>query len=92
MLFHHLKLIVLPCYFMASRWGSNGNSDKLYFGGPKITVDSDCNHEMKRHFLLGRKAMANLDNVLKNRDVTLPTKVRIVKDMVFAVVVYGCES
>ena len=61
-------------------------------GDFKITVDGGCSHEIKRQLLLGRKAMANLDNVLKNRDVTLPTKVRIVKDMVFAVVVYGCES
>ena len=55
-------------------------------------MDGGCSHEIKRQLLLGRKAMANLDSVLKNRDVTLPTKVRIVKDMVFAVVVYGCES
>ena len=61
-------------------------------GDFKITVDGGCSHEIKRQLLLGRKAMANLDSVLKNRDVTLPTKVRIVKDMVFAVVVYGCES
>ena len=76
MLFHHLKLIVLPCYFMASRWGSNGNSDKLYFGGPKITVDSDCNHEIERCLLLGRKTMTNLDCILKSRDITLPPKVQ----------------
>ena len=58
----------------------------------KITVDGDCSHEIKRHLLLGRKAMTNLDSVLKSRDITLPTKVRIVKAMVFPVVIYGCES
>ena len=60
--------------------------------GSKITVDGDCSHEMKRHLLLGRKAMTNLDNILKSRDITLPTKVCIVKAMVFSVVTYGCES
>ena len=58
----------------------------------KITVDSDFSHEIKRHFLLGRKAMTNLDSILKTRDITLPTKVHIVKDTVFPVVMYGCES
>ena len=58
----------------------------------KITADSDCSHEIKRHLLLGRKAMTNLDNILKSRDITLPTKVRLVKAMVFPVVMYGCES
>ena len=62
------------------------------FGGSKITADSDCNHEIKRHLLLGRKAMTNLDNVLKSRDITLLTKVHIVKAMVFPVVMYGCKS
>ena len=61
-------------------------------GGSKITADGDCSHEIKRCFLLGRKAMANLDSILKNRDVTLPTKVHLVKAMVFPVVMYGCES
>ena len=61
------------------------------FLGSKITMDSDCSHEIKRHLLLGRKAMTNLDNVLKSRDITLPTKVRLVKAMVFPVVMYGCE-
>ena len=60
--------------------------------GSKITVDSDCSHEIKRHFLLGRKAMTNLGSILKNRDISLPTKIRIVKAMVFPVVMYGCES
>ena len=64
----------------------------LIFLGSKITVDSDCNHEIKRHLLLGRKAMTNLDSILKSRDITLPTKVHIVKAMVFPVVIYGCES
>ena len=62
------------------------------FLGSKITADSDCSHEIKRHLLLGRKAVTNLDNVLKSRDITLLTKVRIVKTIVFPVVVYGCES
>ena len=60
--------------------------------GPKITADGDCSHEIKRHLLLGRKAMTNLDSVLKSRDITLPTKVHLVKAMDFPVVVYGCES
>ena len=60
-----------------------------YFGGSKITVDGDCSHEIKRHFLLGRKAMSNLDSVLKSRDITLPKKVCLIKAMVFPVVVYG---
>ena len=76
---------------MANRWGNSGNSDVI-FSGSKITADSDCSHEIKRHLLLGRKAMANLNNILKNGDVTLPTKVRLVKALVFPVVMYGCES
>ena len=62
------------------------------FLGSKITADNDCSHEIKRHLLLGRKAMTNLDSILKSRDITLPTKVYIVKSMVFPVVMYGCES
>ena len=62
------------------------------FLGSKITVDGDCSHEIKRHLLLGRKVMTNLDNILKSRDITLPTKVCLVKAMVFPVVVHGCES
>ena len=62
------------------------------FLGSKITADSDCSHDIKRHLLLGRKVMTNLDNILKSRDITLPTKVRLVKSMVFPVVMYGCES
>ena len=61
-------------------------------GGSKITADGDCNHEIKRHLLLGRKAMINLDSILKSRDTTLPTKVHLVKAIVFPVVIYGCES
>ena len=76
---------------MANRWENNGNSDFIFLGS-KITVDSDCNHEFKRCLLLGRKAMTNLDSVLKSRDITLPTNVRIVKAMVFLVVLYECES
>ena len=61
-------------------------------GGSKITSDGDCSHEIKRHLLLGRKVMTNLDSIFKSRDITLPTKVRLVKAMVFPVVMYGCES
>ena len=61
-------------------------------GGSQITADGDCSHEMKRHLLLGRKVMTNLDSIFKSRDITLPTKVRLVKVMVFPVVMYGCES
>ena len=64
----------------------------LFFGGSKITADGDCSHEIKRHLLFGRKVMTNLDSILKSRDITLPTKVRLVKAMVFPVVMYGCES
>ena len=77
---------------MANRWINNGNSERLYFGGSKITADGDHSHEIKRHFLLGTKVMANLDNIFKSRDITLPTKVRLVKAMFFPVVMYGCES
>ena len=61
-------------------------------GGSKITADDDCSHEIKRHLILGRKVMTNLDSILKSRDITLPTKVRLVKALVFPVVMYGCES
>ena len=77
---------------MANRWGDTGNSDRLYFGGSKITADGDCSHEIKRRLLLGRKVMTNIDSILKSRDITLPTKVHLVKNMVFPVVMYGCES
>ena len=62
------------------------------FGGCRITADSDCSHEIKRHLLLGRKVMTNLDSILKSQDITLPTKVHVVKPMVFPVVMHGCES
>ena len=62
------------------------------FGGSKITADSECSHGIKRHLLLGRKVMSNLDSILKSRDITLSTKVHLVKAMVFPVVMYGCES
>ena len=77
---------------MANRWGNSGNSDRLYFGGSKITADGDCSHEIKSHLLLGRKSMTSLDSILKSRDITLPRKVHLVKGMVFPVVMYGCES
>ena len=84
-------------YFMANRWGNNGDSDKLYLGGSKIIADGDCSHEIKRCLPLGRKAMTNLDSILakkkkKKRKKTLPTKVHLVKAMDFLVVMYGCES
>ena len=77
---------------MANRWGNSGNSDSLYFLDSKITTDCDYSHEIKRCLLLGRKAMTNLDSILKNRDIILPTKVHLVKAMVFPVVMYGCQS
>ena len=76
---------------MGSRQGNSRNSVRLYFWGSKITADGDCSHEIKRRLLLGRKVMTNLDSILKSRDITLPTKVRIVKAMDFPVVMYGCE-
>ena len=69
---------------MANRWGNNGNSDRFSFGGYKITVDGDCSHEIKSCLLFGKKAMTNLDSILKSRDITLPTKVLLVKAMVFS--------
>ena len=77
---------------MANRWGNSGNSDRLYFGGSKITADGDCSYEMERHLFLGRKVMTNLDSILKSRDIALPTKVHLVKALVFPVVMYGCKS
>ena len=74
-----------------NRWG-NGNSDRLYFWGSKVTADGDCSHEIKRHLLLGRKAMTNLDNILKSRDITLPQRsIRLINVMV-PIVMDGCES
>ena len=77
---------------MANRCGNSGNSDRLYFGGSKITADGDCSHEIKRNLLLGRKVMTNLDSLLKMRDITLPKKVCLVKAVVFPVIMHGCES
>ena len=75
---------------MANKWG---NCDRLYFGGnSKITADGDCSHEIKGRLLLGRKVMTSLDSILKSKDITLPTKVHLVKAMVFPVVMYGCVS
>ena len=77
---------------MANRWGNSRNTDRFYFLGSKITADGDFSHEIKRCLLLERKAMTNLDSILKTRDITLPTKFPLVKAMVFPVVRYGCES
>ena len=77
---------------MANKWGNNGNNDRLYLGGSKITVDGDCSHEIKRHLLLGRKAITNLDSILKSRDITFPTRVYLVKAIVFPLVMYGYKS
>ena len=77
---------------MANRRGKGGSSDRSPLLGLKITVDGDCSHETRSQLLLGRKAMTNLDIVLKSRDIILPTKVHIIKAMVFPVVTYGCES
>ena len=95
-----LKLNIQKIKIMASgpitSWQIDGETVEavtdFILGGSKITADSDCSHEIKRHFLLGRKAMTNLDSILKSRDITLPIKVRLVKVMVFPVVMYGCES
>ena len=91
-----LKLNIQKMKIMASgpitSWeidGETGNSVRLYFLDSRITADGDCSHEIKRHLLLGRKVMTNLDSIFKSRDVTLPTKVRLVKAMVFLVVMYG---
>ena len=77
---------------MGNRWVKSGNSVRLYFGGPKITADGDCSHEIKSRLLLGRKVMTNLDSIFKSRDITLSTKVCTVKAMVFPEVMYECES
>ena len=78
-------------HFMANRWGNNGNSETLSSWAPKSFADGDCSHEIKRRLLLGRKVMTNLDSILKSRDITLLTKVRLIRAMVFPVVMYGCE-
>ena len=95
-----LKLNVQKMKIMASglitSWEIDGETvetvSDFICGGSKITADGDCSHEIKRRLLLGRKVMTNLDNILKSRDITLPTKVRLVKAMVFPVVMYGCEN
>ena len=92
-----LKLTIQKTKIMASSpitsWQIDGETvADFIFGGFKITTDGDCSHEIKRHLLLGRKVLTNLDSILKNRDIILPTKVRLVKAMVFPVVMYGCES
>ena len=95
-----LKLNIQKTKIMASgpitSWQIDGETVEtvadFIFGGSKITVDGDCSHEIKRHLLLGRKVMTNLDSIFKSRDITLPTKVHLVKAMVFPVVMYGCES
>ena len=93
-----MKLNIQKTKIMASRpitsWQIDGETVEadFIFLGSKITVDGDCSHEIKRHLFLGRKVMTNLDSILKSRDITLPTKIRLVKVMVFPVVMYGCES
>ena len=95
-----LKLNIQKTKIMASglitSWQTDGETvetvSDFIFWGSKITADGDCSHEIKKHLLLGRKVMTNLDSILKSRDITLPTKVRLVKTIVFPVVVYGCES
>ena len=95
-----LKLNIQKTKIMASgpfsSWEVDGETvetvSDVIFGGSKITADGDCNHEIKRRLLLGRKVMTNLHSIFKSRDITLPTKVRLVKAMVFPVVMYGCES
>ena len=92
-----LKLNIQKTKIMASgpttSWEIDGKTvSDFTLGGSKITADGDCSHEIKRHLLLGRKVMTNLDSILKSRDISLPTKVHLVKAMVFPVVMYGCES
>ena len=77
---------------MGNRWGNSGNSVRLFLGGSKMTADGDCSHEIKRRLLLGRKVMTILDSRFKSRDITLPTKVLLVKAMVFPEIMYGCKS
>ena len=77
---------------MGNRWGNSGNNVRFYFLGSEITADGDYSHEIKRHLLLGRKVMTNLDSIFKSRDITLPTMACIVKAMDFPVVIYECES
>ena len=78
--------------FMANRWETMETVTDFILGGSKITADGDCSHEIERCLLLGRKVMINLDSILQSRDITLPTKVRLVKALVFPVFMYGCDS
>ena len=78
-------------HFVGNRWGNSGNRVRLYFGGSKITADGDWSNEINRRLLLGRKFMTNLDRIFKSRDITLPTKICLVKAMIFPVIMYGCE-
>ena len=87
-----LKLNIQKTKIMANSWGNNGNSERLFLGAPKSLQMVTAAMKFKRRLLLGRRAMTNLDSVLKSRDITLPTKVRVVKAMVFPVLIYGCES
>ena len=95
-----LKLNIQKTKVMASgpitSWEIDGETVETvadsFLGGSKITADGDCSHEIKKHLLLGRKVMTNLDSILKSRDISLPTKVHLVKAMVFSVVIYGCEN
>ena len=77
---------------MKSKWGNSGNMIHFMFLGSKITANGNCSHETKRHLLLGRKVMTNLDSIFKSRDITLPTKVHLIKAVVFPIVMQGCES
>ena len=77
---------------MTNRWGNNGNRGDFILGGSKITADHDCSHEIKRHLLLGRRTMTNLDSIVKSRDITWLTKVHLVKTVVFPAVMYVCEN
>ena len=85
-------MVSSPISSWKNRWENNANSDRLFLLGSKITADGDCTHEIQRHLIHGRKAMTNLDSILKSRDITWPTKVHLVKAMVFPVVRYGCEN
>ena len=93
---HNIQKTKIMASIPITSWEIDGETvetvSDFIFGGSKISADGDCSHEIKRHLLLGRKVMTNLDSILKSRDVTLPTKVHLVKAMVFLVVMYGCES
>ena len=91
----HIQKMKIMTFISITSWQIDGETMQtvsLFGGGSKITADGDCSQEIKRHLLLGRKVMTKLDNILKSRDITLPTKVHLVKAVVFPVVMYGCES